>query len=98
MVRRSKGTRSKTRSVLRKRPRERGLPYTTRVFQVFEVGEKASIIIDPSVHRGQPHHRFYGLTGTVTGKQGKSYLIEVKAGNKKKTLIVRSEHLRKQVT
>ena len=97
MVRRSKGTRSKTRRVLSKKYREKGLPNVTKVLQTFEEGEKASIVIDPSVHRGQPHRRFYGLTGTIIGKQGKSYLIEVKSGNKKKTLIVRPEHLRKQV-
>ena len=98
MVRRSKGTRSKTRRLLKKRPRQKGSPSTTRVFQAFEVGEKASIVIDPSVQKGQPHHRFYGLTGTVTGKQGKAYLLEVKTGNKTKTLIVRAEHLKKQVS
>ena len=97
MVRRSKGTRVKTRQLLRKRPRERGLAPTTRILQTFEEGEHASIVIDSSVHRGQPHRRFYGLTGTVIGKQGKAYLIEVNSGNKKKTLIVRPEHLRKQV-
>ncbi len=98
MVRRSKGTRSKTRQLFRKKPRERGLPSTTRMLQTFEVGEKASIIIDPSVHKGQPHHRFYGLTGTILGKQGKAYLVEVKSGRKKKTLIVGPEHLRKETT
>jgi len=98
MVRRSKGTRSKTRQLLRKRPRERGSPPITRVLQTFENGEKAGIIIDPSVHKGQPHRRFYGLTGTVVGKQGRAYLIEVKAGKKKKTLIVGPEHLRRQVS
>ncbi|UCE35871.1 MAG: 50S ribosomal protein L21e [Thermoplasmata archaeon] len=97
MVRRSKGTRSKTRQVLRKRPRERGQPPTTRILQTFEEGEKASIIIDPSIHKGQPHRRFYGLTGTIVGKQGEAYLLDVKCGNKKKTLIVRPEHLRKQL-
>ena len=97
MVRRSKGTRSKTRKVLRKRPRQKGLPPVTRVLQTFEEGEKASIIIDPSIHKGQPHRRFYGLTGTIVGKQGRAFLVEVKTGNKKKTLIVGPEHLRKQV-
>jgi large subunit ribosomal protein L21e len=96
MVRRSKGTRSKTRRVLSKKYREKGLPPVTRVLQTFEEGEKASIIIDPSVHSGQPHRRFYGLTGTVVGKQGKAYLVEVRAGNKMKTVIVGPEHLRKQ--
>lgn len=96
MVRRSKGIRAKTRKKLKKRPRERGLPSTSKVFQRFDLGEKASIVIDPSVHKGQPHHRYYGMTGTIVGMQGKSYLIEVKAGNKLKTLIVRPEHLNKQ--
>jgi large subunit ribosomal protein L21e len=96
MVRRSKGTRSKTRQVLRKRPRQRGLPPVTRVLQTFENGEKASIIIDPSIHKGQPHRRFYGQTGTILGKQGRAYLVEVKVGRKKKTLVVWPEHLRKQ--
>lgn len=96
MVRRSKGTRSKTRQVLRKRPRQKGLPPVTRVLQTFENGEKANIIIDPSIHKGQPHRRFYGQTGTVIGKQGRAYLVEVKAGRKKKTLVVWPEHLRKQ--
>lgn len=96
MVRRSKGTRSKTRRVLSKKHREKGLPPVTRVLQTFEEGEKASIIIDPSVHKGAPHVRFYGLTGTIVGKQGKAYLVEVKAGNKKKKVIAGPEHLRKQ--
>ncbi|UCE72797.1 MAG: 50S ribosomal protein L21e [Methanomassiliicoccales archaeon] len=96
MVRRSKGTRSKTRQLMRKRPRQRGSPSATRVFQTFEEGEKASIVIDPSVHKGQPHRRFFGLTGTIVGKQGSAYLVEVRTGNKKKTLIVGPEHLKKQ--
>lgn len=96
MVRRSKGTRSKTRRVLKKKPRQRGLPSTTRILQTFEEGEKAAIVIDPSIHKGQPHHRFFGATGTVVGRQGKAYLVEVTSGNKKKTLIVGPEHLKKQ--
>jgi large subunit ribosomal protein L21e len=98
MVRRSKGTRSKTRRILKKKPRQRGLPSTTTIMQSFEVGEKAAIVIDPSIHRGQPHHRFYGETGTITGRQGKAYRVEIKSGNKKKILIVGSEHLKKQVS
>jgi large subunit ribosomal protein L21e len=96
MVRRSKGIRAKTRSKFKKKPREKGLPSTTRLFQKFETGEKASIVIDPSVHKGQPHRRYYGLTGTISGMQGKAYLVDVKVGGKMKTLIVRPEHLVKQ--
>lgn len=96
MVRRSKGTRSKTRHILRKKLRKRGLPPTTTIMQTFEKGDKAAIVIDPSIHSGQPHHRFYGLTGTIVGKQGKAYLVEVMAGNKSKLLVVSPEHLKKQ--
>ena len=98
MVRRSKGTRSKSRRTMKKRPREKGLPSTTTIMQTFEEGEKAAIVIDPSIHKGQPHQRFYGLTGTIVGRQGKAYLVEVMAGNKKKTLVVGPEHLKKQAS
>ena len=95
MVKRSKGIRSKTRKKLRKSPRQRGLSPITRSLQVFESGEKANIVIDPSIHKGQPHPRFHGLTGTVMGSQGKVYLVNVKVGNKEKELLIRPEHLRK---
>ena len=95
MVKRSKGFRSKTRKKLRKHPRERGLSPITRIFQEFEEGEHVNIIVDPSIHKGQPHPRFHGLTGTVMGTQGEAYLLDVKVGKKIKKLIIRPEHLRK---
>ena len=47
------------------------------------------------MHKGQPHPRFHGLTGTVVGTQGEAYILSVKVGKKDKTLLVRPEHLRK---
>ncbi|WP_455391574.1 50S ribosomal protein L21e [[Eubacterium] cellulosolvens] len=95
MVKRSRGFRSKTRKKLSKHPRHRGLSPITRVLQEFDEGEHVNIIIDPSVHKGQPHPRFHGLTGTVLGIQGEAYLLNVKDGNKDKKLLIRPEHLRK---
>ena len=95
MVKRSKGFRSKTRQKLRRKPRERGLSPITRTFQEFEVGEIVNIVIDPSKHKGQPHPRYHGLTGTVVGTQGKAYLLKLEVGHKEKELIIRAEHLRK---
>ena len=95
MVKRSKGFRSKTRKKLRKTPRQRGLSPITKTLQIFEVGENANIVIDPSLQQGQPHPRFHGLTGTITGTQGKAYVVNVKVGNKNKDLIIRPEHLKK---
>lgn len=96
MVKSSKGLRRRTRSKLRKKPRERGLSPITRSFQTYATGEKASIIIDPSVHKGQPHSRFHGKTGTIMGTQGNAYLLDVKMGRKMKRVIVNPEHLKKQ--
>lgn len=91
----SKGGRRRTRKVMQKRARERGLSTLTRAFQKFDVGEKASVSLDPSIHKGQPHVRFHGRTGVVVGAQGNAYMLEVRDGGKTKRIIVRPEHLRK---
>jgi len=95
MVRRSRGIRSKTRQILRRKPRERGLSPITRALQQFEKGDKVSIIIDPSIHKGMPHRRYHGKTGDVEEKRGDAYVVKVKSGNAIKNIIVRPEHLRR---
>ena len=95
MVKRSKGIRSKSRNILRKKPRDRGLSPITRALQQFEEGDSVNIVIDSSVHKGMPHIRFHGYTGKVEGMQGDSYLVGIDVGKKHKTLIIRSDHLRR---
>ena len=95
MVKRSKGIRSKSRHILRKKPRHRGFSTITRSLQQFNEGEKVNIVIDPSIHHGMPHIRFHGHTGTVMGKQGNSYRVQLTSGKKLKTLVVRPEHIRR---
>ncbi len=95
MVKRSKGIRSKSRNILRKRPRDRGIKSITRALQQFEQGDSVNIVIDSAVHKGMPHIRFQGYTGKIEGKQGESYLVGINDGKKHKTLIIRSEHLRR---
>jgi large subunit ribosomal protein L21e len=95
MVKASKGVRRRTRYVMQKRARDRGLSPITRQFQTFEVGEKANVNIDPSIHKGQPHVRFHGKTGTVVRMQGRSYLLDIRMGDMMKQIIVRPEHLRR---
>ncbi len=89
----SRGTRTKTRNLLKKRARARGLSPITKGLQTFEAGEKVNIIIDPSVHKGMPFSRFHGLTGIVIAERGSAYEISVKDGNKTKTVVARPEHL-----
>ena len=95
MVRPSHGLRRRGRQILRRTPRNRGLSPITHEFQVFESGEKANIFIDPSIHKGAPHLRFHGKTGTVVKNQGHSWVLEVKDGNKIKIVVARADHLRK---
>jgi len=95
LVKRSKGIRSKSRQILRKNPRDRGIKSITRALQQFEEGESVNIVIDSAMHKGMPHIRFHGYTGLVEGKQGDSYLVGINDGKKHKTLIIRSEHLRR---
>jgi len=78
---------------MRKKPRTRGVTSVTRALQQFEVGTSVSIDINSAVHKGMPHHRFQGYTGTVKGMQGNAYLVGVTVGKKHKTLVVLPEHL-----
>ncbi len=92
MVQKSKGRRSRTRKLLRVKARERSP--ITRYLQEFKVGNKVVIKPNPSSHKGMPFKRFFGRTGTVINKRGKSYIIKIKDGNKEKTIISRPEHLK----
>ncbi len=95
MVKRSKGIRSKSRHILRKKPRDKGLKSITKAFQEFVKGENVNIVINPAIHRGMPSLRFHGYTGKIEGKQGNSYLVGINDGKKHKTLVVKPDHLRR---
>ncbi len=94
MVRKTAGYRRKTRHKLR---RWRSTPPATvsRMVQIFNVGDRVVIDIHPSVQNGQPHPRFQGLIGTVVGKQGLAYYVEVRDGNARKRILALPIHLRK---
>ena len=89
----SHGYRRRTRSLFRKNPRERGLPPLSKILQEYRVGGKVTVTINPSIVSGQPHKRYQGKVGTVIGKRGKAYLIEIYIGGKRKVIITRPEHL-----
>lgn len=93
MVKRSKGPRNRTRSRLRKSVRDKGVPPVTHSLREFSKGDTVNVRINPAIQKGMPHPRFQGVTGTVSGKQGNSFVVQFKDGNKPKTLVVRPEHL-----
>ena len=92
-MKRSHGFRVGSRKKLTKRRRYRGMTPITHSLRTFEEGEKVVIKIDPSIHKGMPHPRFYGRIGVVVGKQGRVYKVEIKDGGKKKILLCGPEHI-----
>ncbi|MDR1721448.1 MAG: 50S ribosomal protein L21e [Methanobrevibacter sp.] len=95
-MQRSRGFRSKTRKKLTGVSRPGRSNPITRKIQKFNNDDLVHIIIDPSIHKGQPHPRFHGKTAKVIGSKGKAYILALKDGNKAKELIVRPEHLKIQ--
>lgn len=95
MVKAPKGLRHRTRKLMSKSVRERGaVPPLSLLMYDYRVGDSVHIVINPSVFHGMPHRRFHGKTGRIVGVRGRSYIVEVYLGDKKKTLFVRPEHLR----
>jgi len=90
------GTRRKSRYKLRKTVREKGLSPISRAIQEYNEGDMVNIDIDPSIHKGMPHHKFHGKTGRVLGRRGRAYIIEVRDGKLKKKVIALPEHLTPQ--
>ena len=91
MAVRSRGFRSKTRRVL-KRKTTRRLTITDKLKEL-KIGSKAVVDLEPSVQRGMPHPRYQGAIGTVVAKKGRAFIIEIRDGDKTKQLIAFPEHL-----
>lgn len=87
----SRGYRRGTRN-LQVKARDKGKIRIRRYLQQFTENERVSISINPSI-QAIPHPRFQGKTGVVSGMQGRSYLVEIRDGGKRKTIIVQPEHL-----
>jgi large subunit ribosomal protein L21e len=93
-VKRSKGLRSRSRSLLSKHPRERGMRGLSYLLFEYKVGDRVCFDIDPSSIRTAPHRRYHGLTGVIVGKRGKAYIIKTKLGDKRKIIITTPEHIK----
>ncbi|MFB6469802.1 MAG: 50S ribosomal protein L21e [Vulcanisaeta sp. AZ3] len=90
---RTHGLRYKSRKLLTKKPREKGRPGISRWLHEYEVGDKVIIDIDPTFITTAPHRRYQGKVGTVIGKRGKAYEIEIYVGDKRKVIITTPDHL-----
>lgn len=92
----SNGPLNTTRDKLSNKPRDRGTSPPQRAIQDYDEGQNVHLKIDPSVNDGRFHPRFDGHTGTVVGKQGEAFKVEINDGGKEKTLIVTAAHMKAQ--
>ena len=89
----STGIQRKSRKILSKNPRERGMAPLGRLLHEYKTGEKVVIKIDSSVHKGMPHKRYYGKVGVVTEERGRAYMVEINEDTRVKKIITRPEHI-----
>jgi large subunit ribosomal protein L21e len=94
MTQRKGGFRRKTRSKLRRNPKEKGKINLTKYFKEYKEGQKVVLQLNPSVHKGMFLPRFHGRIGTITTKKGSCYRVAIKDGNKDKTMIVHPIHMK----
>lgn len=94
MVKASKGGRRGTRRKLKGHFRRKFKiePY----LKEFKPHERILIRPKTSSHSGFPHARFSGTEGEIVGKRGRSYIVRVIIGNKRKEIITSPEHLERK--
>lgn len=95
MAKRIGGNRRKTRHKLAKNVRARGKISLAKYFQEFNKGDKVCLVAEPSIHLGMYFPRFHGKAGTILGKKGKCYEIQIKDINKEKKVVVHPTHLKR---
>jgi len=89
----SQGYRRKTRSLLRRKAREKGKTGLSKILRQYKPGDRVVIKLDPSAHKGMPHRRFHGKVGIIENARGKAYVVNISQGKAMKEIIVRPEHL-----
>lgn len=90
MVTKSHGKHRRTRKKLKKSRRMT----VNQFLKKFKEGDKVTIKIESRSMKSMPSRRFHGLTGSIVGKRGRSYIIEIKDGKKMKKIIAPPEHLK----
>src|SRR5438046_10606078 len=92
-MKRSKGIRNRNRTLLRRKPRDKGKNPLGRLLIPYTPGQMVTISINPSVQKGMPHRRYHGRVGTIAEKRGRAYGIEEASGKFQRLIIARAEHL-----
>ena len=88
------GSKRKARYKIRKERRQKGKISISRFMQSFDPGQRVSLSIEPSYHKGAYHLQYVGKAGIVKGMRGKCYEVTIKDGGKEKLLIIHPIHLK----
>jgi len=78
----------------RKQAKSRGKTQFSQYFQEFKNGDKVAIIREQSLNPAFPI-RIQGLVGTVAGKRGRAYIINIKEGGLVKMHIIAPANLKR---
>ena len=89
------GFRKRTRRKFKKEQSQKGKISISNYLQKLEIGDKVSLTVEPAVQKGMYMPRFIGKIGTVIGKKGRCYQIEINDLSKRKVLVVHPVHLKK---
>ena len=76
----------------RKKMRKPEKATLTEMLKKFNVGDKVHVVLRAS--SSFQHPRFHGKTGTVLGKAGRSYIVEIRDGSLSKKLYLTAENLK----
>jgi large subunit ribosomal protein L21e len=89
-MRRSLGKMSKRSRLLRRKSKLGA----TKLLQNFELGDIVHIDLQTG-YSGMPHPRYRGRSGSIVGKRGEAYVVEIQVMRAKKRLTIPAVHLRK---
>ena len=95
MVTRKGGPRRRSRHTLKKNKREKGKISISRYLAKFTKGDKVVLAAEPAVQKALYHRRFHGKKGIIQKQRGNCYEVNIKDGDKIKTLIIHPIHMKK---
>ena len=77
--------------------RSKKRPTINDFVQNLNMGEKVFVNIQPNIkNQGYPYIRYQGTCGTIVGKRGDAYMVQVRDKKKQKVLLLKPVHLKKQ--
>src|SRR2546430_17344439 len=92
-MKRSKGIRNRNRTLLRRKPRDKGNNPLGRLMIPYAPGQMVTISINPSLQKGMPHRIYHGRVSMIAEKRGRAYVIEVAAVKFPRLIIAIPEHI-----